>query len=80
MRIPKIVHQLWKSEQTPSRWQEASRAVRKHHPGVFRIQRQSSHGSFGGSRSPRSTNEGPGPFFRLYTTLQARNTPITSHS
>ena len=33
MKIPKIVHQLWKNETIPPRWQEASRAVRKHHPG-----------------------------------------------
>jgi len=33
MQIPKILHQLWKDEQIPSRWRAASQAVRKQHPG-----------------------------------------------
>jgi mannosyltransferase OCH1-like enzyme len=31
MRIPKIVHQLWKDESVPARWQSAADSVRRYH-------------------------------------------------
>jgi len=33
MRIPKIVHQLWKNREIPARWKAASEAVRRYHRG-----------------------------------------------
>jgi mannosyltransferase OCH1-like enzyme len=30
--IPKIIHQLWKTDQVPRRWEEAVRSVRRFHP------------------------------------------------
>jgi len=32
-RIPRLVHQLWKTEQVPPRWRGAVASVRKYHPG-----------------------------------------------
>lgn len=31
MQIPKIIHQLWKSDRIPSRWRRASESVRRYH-------------------------------------------------
>jgi mannosyltransferase OCH1-like enzyme len=33
MRIPQIVHQLWKNEAIPKRWHAASQSVRRYHKG-----------------------------------------------
>lgn len=33
IRIPKIVHQLWKDASIPPRWQKAAESVRKYHKG-----------------------------------------------
>ena len=33
MRIPKIIHQLWKDERIPRRWKAANNSVKKYHPG-----------------------------------------------
>ena len=33
MRIPKIVHQLWKTETLPPRWEAAAQSVRNYHKG-----------------------------------------------
>ena len=33
MRIPKIVHQLWKSEEIPDRWKGAVDSVKRYHKG-----------------------------------------------
>ena len=33
MKIPKIIHQTWKSKAVPVRWQGAVESVRQHHPG-----------------------------------------------
>jgi mannosyltransferase OCH1-like enzyme len=33
MRIPQIIHQLWKDEDVPARWQRAAESVKKYHKG-----------------------------------------------
>ena len=33
MHIPKIIHQLWKDEHIPRRWQAANNSVKTYHPG-----------------------------------------------
>jgi mannosyltransferase OCH1-like enzyme len=33
MSIPRIVHQLWKNETIPARWQDAVRSVQRYHKG-----------------------------------------------
>ncbi len=33
MSIPRIVHQLWKTDEIPARWREAVQSVRKYHKG-----------------------------------------------
>jgi hypothetical protein len=33
MPIPKIVHQLWKTQRIPARWREAAKSVRRYHKG-----------------------------------------------
>jgi len=33
VRIPKVIHQLWKVEEIPTRWHHASASVRKYHRG-----------------------------------------------
>lgn len=33
MTIPKIIHQLWKTESIPARWQQAAESVKRYHKG-----------------------------------------------
>lgn len=33
MPIPRIVHQLWKDESIPKRWEQTSRSIKKYHQG-----------------------------------------------
>ncbi|HET7133266.1 MAG TPA: glycosyltransferase, partial [Gammaproteobacteria bacterium] len=33
MAIPRIIHQLWKTDAVPARWRDASASVRKYHKG-----------------------------------------------
>ena len=64
--IPKVIHQLWKTDQIPRRWEEAARSVRRYHRGwEYRLWTDEKMGAHVRDRHPE-----------LYSTFTALNLNI----